>query len=362
MKRKKTRYVGVFERASAINKFQGRADIAYDYCYKLDGKLIWKCAGWKSGGMTPQEASSIRTSEMKRAKSEPVLIQTFNDGWNIYKRDWLEANGKHSLKTDTGLYKHHIKPFIGTKELGKIDAMDINRLLMEAKAMSLQTKKHIVSLVQRIYRKLILWNMYEGAMPTKGVKLARIDNKRLRFLTREEATHLLEDLDRHSPLVADICRVSLYAGLRLKEIFRLQVQHMHFDTGLMDIMDAKAGTRQAYMNDTLKKVLQRHCDGKKSNSYVFTQEDGKTPLNWLSQSFNRSVKRLGLNQEINDNRHKVVFHTLRHTFASWLVQEGVPLYTVSELLGHKSIAMTQRYAKLAKNDKQEAVRLLEQAK
>ena len=59
------------------------------------------------------------------------------------------------------------------------------------------------------------------------------------------------------------------------------------------------------------------------------------------------MKELGLNKDISDGRQKVVFHTLRHTFASWLVQKGTPLYTVAELMGHTSLEMTQRYAHLA---------------
>jgi integrase family protein len=73
------------------------------------------------------------------------------------------------------------------------------------------------------------------------------------------------------------------------------------------------------------------------------------------------VEKLGLNAGVNDPRQKVVFHTLRHTFASWLVQKGVPLHTVAELMGHRSIAMTQRYAHLSPESLRNAVNLLQGA-
>ena len=57
----------------------------------------------------------------------------------------------------------------------------------------------------------------------------------------------------------------------------------------------------------------------------------------------------------------MVFHTLRHTFTSWLVMAGTPLYTVGKLLGHSTSAMTERYSHLAPNHMQEAIKALEAA-
>ena len=65
-----------------------------------------------------------------------------------------------------------------------------------------------------------------------------------------------------------------------------------------------------------------------------------------------------MNPKGTPSNQKVVFHTLRHTFASWLVMKGVPLYTVSKLLGHSSLVMTYRYAHLAPDVQKDAVNLL----
>ena len=72
-------------------------------------------------------------------------------------------------------------------------------------------------------------------------------------------------------------------------------------------------------------------------------------------SFKRAVEELGFNKGIKDVRQKVVFHTLRHTFASWLAIDGVPLYTISELMGHSTMDMTKRYAHLCPDTKRAAV-------
>ena len=80
--------------------------------------------------------------------------------------------------------------------------------------------------------------------------------------------------------------------------------------------------------------------------YVFPARDGGQ-RRWVSDTFERVVEALGFNDGIEDARQRVVFHSLRHTFASWLVQRGVPLYTVAELMGHTTLEMTKRYSHLA---------------
>jgi site-specific recombinase XerD len=73
------------------------------------------------------------------------------------------------------------------------------------------------------------------------------------------------------------------------------------------------------------------------------------------------VASLGLNKGITDRRDKFVFHSLRHSFASWLVQAGQPLYTVARLLGHSTTAMTERYSHLCPDNFRNAVNCLEAA-
>ena len=93
------------------------------------------------------------------------------------------------------------------------------------------------------------------------------------------------------------------------------------------------------------------------DAFLFTRRGGG-PHAMISsdsdESFVRAVKDCGLNDGITDRRHKVVFHTLRHTYCSWLAMSGVPLYTISELVGHTTVQMTKRYSHLCPDTKHDA--------
>ena len=74
---------------------------------------------------------------------------------------------------------------------------------------------------------------------------------------------------------------------------------------------------------------------------------------------NISEKELELNEGVSNRRDEVVFHTLRHTYASWLVQQGVDLYVVKDRLGHSTMAMTERYSHLAPEHSKQTVDVIE---
>ena len=100
------------------------------------------------------------------------------------------------------------------------------------------------------------------------------------------------------------------------------------------------------MTDDVYNMLINKAHVKEDNYPVFKTKNG-TKIKEVSNAFARVVDILKLNEGITDNRQKVVFHTLRHTYASWLTQLGTDLYVVQKLMGHSSFAMTQRYAHLA---------------
>jgi site-specific recombinase XerD len=75
-------------------------------------------------------------------------------------------------------------------------------------------------------------------------------------------------------------------------------------------------------------------------------------------TFRDAVETMGFNEGIIDQRQKVVFHTLRHSYASWLAEAGTDIYTIGKLLGRSTVQMSARYAHLGAGALQEAVKRL----
>jgi len=262
----------------------------------------------------------------------------------------------YSFNREEQLYRDHIKPLIGHKLISQVTKTDLEKIKtnMFKKDLSSRTIEYALHVIRHAFNIAIQTRYFNGTNPIKFVKLPKKDNRRVRWLTTEEADKLLSELKKHSQDTCEIAFLSLHTGMRFGEIANLTWQDIDLERGLIYIKDPKSKeNRVAYMTDEAKSMLTERKKHSKT-SLVFPSRTGgvreKPP-----KTFSRVVKKLGFNDGVEDPRDKVVFHTLRHTFASWLVMNSTPLYTVKELLGHKTLAMTERYSHLAPDSKRQAV-------
>lgn len=172
-----------------------------------------------------------------------------------------------------------------------------------------------------------------------NIKIKQKGNKRIRYLTQEEADKLIHNSGKLRLLLI----LALSTGMRRGEIFNLRWQDVDFNAKLIHIEKSKNGERRSIpISDTLFTEFEKETE-KKSDEKIINIPS------WQYQFTNLKNK-----CEIKNFR----FHDLRHTFASWLAIKGVSLYTIKELLGHKSIEMTQRYAHLSPDSRFSAVNLI----
>jgi integrase len=214
--------------------------------------------------------------------------------------------------------------------------------------------------------------------PTRDLKTKR---GRLRFLTKEEELRLLAELDpnrggrglapvedRQPSQLAqmqdnyDFVVALLDTGMRYDEMAKLPWSAVDIATGIIRMYRAKVDLADNFhMTDRLKEVMEKRFHNRRPGArYVFESANGG-PRGYTAQGIKKAVDRAGLNDPdvVKDKGGKVTIHTLRHTFASRLVQAGVSLAKVSKLLGHSSVTTTEIYAHLAPNEvSEEAVEVL----
>lgn len=175
--------------------------------------------------------------------------------------------------------------------------------------------------------------------PVGDVRLLRENNKRTRELTAEEETRLLRALEprRHGADLRPLVRLVLESGLRLGEASALRWSDVDWTGGFATLQQTKAGDKQYVPLSSEALAILRALGP--ANGHIFAGKDG-TPwtTNFVGCTFAKAVRRAG----IPDLRA----HDLRHTFACRRLRAGVDLFTVSKLLRHASVAMSERYVHL----------------
>ena len=398
----KTKYVGVRFKRSPTRKHKGKPDLYFTIYYTRERKTVFEGVGFASLGIDAKYASTVRAEivknirlgtgcqslkekrelESKRKADELLRKETKKrenmpfDKLAVKYIEWTKEE-KKSYKDDESRYLNHIKP-----ALGNVPIKDISMIHLEKLKRNLQTKKgrygkklsdatikHCLVLVRQMFNRAISWKMYQEINPVTATArenknfLKTADNKRVRFLSNEEAELLLDELKNRSQQLHNICQLSLYTGMRMGEVFNLTWNDIDLEHENISIKDPKSGkSRNSYITPPLSKLFKKIKDNaSKSSGLVFKNKNGKK-IREISNVFDRVTEKLGLNKNVTDQRDKVVAHTLRHTFASWLAMQGEPIITIQKLMGHSNLEMTLRYAHLSPSHERDAVLRLAKGK
>jgi len=297
--------------------------------------------------------------ERKRLEREAVTFERFFI--DTYLAQAKADKKERSIIREEGLFNNWIKDIMGNIPMKDIASFTLEKLkkVMAEKKQSPRSIEYCLAVIRQVFNVARRLGCYQGESPTANVKKPKVDNGRMRYLTRKEAEALLAALKEKSPDVYDMTILALFAGLRFGEIASLTWQDIDLTKGTLTIRDAKAGSRYAFLTPQGADMLKNRPQGKPSD-YVFTDKKGKK-LTKISHSFFRAVDDLKLNAGIDDPRLQICFHSCRHSYASWMIEQGADLYTVQKLLGHKTNIMTQRYAHLSENRLRDAAKALGQA-
>ena len=255
-------------------------------------------------------------------------------------------------------YQKHLAEPLGKMDLKQITPLTIEQLKSKLlhSGLKAQTITHILGLIRRTFNQLVVWGIYHGVNPASRIKMPREDNRRHRFLTKQEAAELLRSLKMKSETTWQLALLSLSTGLRAGEMLKLKGEHINLESKTIRVLDPKNGrNRTVHLPEVALGMLYELP--LKPGCHVFANRHGE-PFKTVSDTFARTVEELGLNDGLSDARDRVVFHSLRHTFASWLAENDQPLFVVADLLGHSTLEMTRRYVHLNSNRKQAVTTVL----
>ena len=289
-----------------------------------------------------KEAKEGKIPEIKKIKKEYSFAKLAK---NYLK--WAEKQKGYKSK------KSNVSHLVGV--FGMLDVNDLNTRIVEqwqTKILKMRkpaTANRRLACLKHMLTKAVDWKLAneETLKQVRKVEFEKENNRKLRYLDIDECQRLIECC---SPHLKPIVIVALNTGMRRGEILSLEWEQVDLRHGYILLDNTKSGEgRQIPINTTLLEMFSNMPRGYESK-YVFANRNGD-PLTDVKRSFKTALRKAEI---VN-----ATFHTLRHTCASHLVMAGVDLPSVKEILGHKTLAMTMRYAHLAPGHKRNAVKILD---
>jgi len=300
--------------------------------------------------------------QVKKAKQEFLgICEPKKILFRDFAKEYLEyakANkAKSSHKRDRSIVNCHLIPAFGEMALTQVTPKMIEDYKARRMAKGAhRTVNRELTILKNLFRKAVEWG-YARENPTNTVKFLKESDGPFRFLSREEGDLLLDACKKNprAPHLYLCVALALHTGMRRGEIFRLRWEDVDLKAGRIRVVSREDAHTKNYesrsipMSELIRNALSRH-PRRLDSPFVVCQTNGN-PLRDIRNPFETAVRKAGI--------PSLRFHDLRHTFASWLVMAGVDIRTVQELLGHKDIRITMRYAHLAPDHMSNAVKTLD---
>ncbi len=234
------------------------------------------------------------------------------------------------------IYLYHNKNFIEfiKKEPKDVEEDDLKLYLAEKITEGLDPKS--ISLI-----KSSLLFFYNEVLNNKfNIKTPKFSKKIPEVLTKDEVKTLINSVNNK---VHRMIIMALYSsGFRLSELINLKVKDIDFNEGVGWVRKGKGSKdRMVIVSKTLLKELKKFVKDKDKNEYIFTNNKNKP---FSPRNIQLILKKAQRKSNIGKNIHP---HMLRHSFATHLLEEGVDIRKIQELLGHSDLSTTQIYTKVS---------------
>ena len=297
-----------------------------------DGERIRRSTGTESKTLAQEFHDKLKAEVWRISK----LGEKPRHTWNEAVVRWLkEQSHKATIEMDK-IHLRWLDAFLNGKPLDTISRSMIDKITEAklAEGVANATVNRVLEVLRAILRRCV--NEWEWLDKAPMVRMLKEPTRRIRFLTRQEADRLLRELPDH---MADMVTFSLATGLRRSNVTGLLWSQVDLARQVAWIHADQAKARKAIpvpLNSEAMQIVTRQQG--KHPTHVFTYK-GNTIFQVSTKTWYAALKRAGI--------ENFRWHDLRHTWASWHVQNGTPMFALQEMGGWESPEMVRRYAHLA---------------
>ncbi len=327
--------------------------------YRVKGKQRFYSLG-RYGELTVQEARTEALDVLRQARQgkDPAedrmayrKAPTMADLAERFIEEHSKVNKKPaSVVQDRQRFRLHILPRLGHRRVVDITRADVAELHTAMAAIP-GAANNVRSLLAKAFSLAEVWGWRpEGSNPTQHVRAYKTQ-RRERHLSPAELRRLAEvlaeaeRLQTTGPEVIAAMRLLILTGCRRNEILRLRWEEVDFEGRCLRLPDSKTGPKTVPLNSVALELLSE-IERREGNPFVIPGKKVGAHLTSLNGQWPRIRAAAGL--------EGVRLHDLRHTFASFGVNLGLPLPMIGKVLGHSHASMTERYAHLADDPVREA--------
>ena len=282
--------------------------------------------------------------------------------WNTYIKSYqnyltieksLSPNSVDAYVRDVKKLGHFFTNLKNPKTVSTIKYEDFQSFLsfLHDQKIKARSQSRMISSIKSFYKFLMLEKII-SSNPSELLESPKTGKKLPEFLTIDEVNQLVEQIDRSKPegeRNLAIIEVLYGCGLRVSELIELKISEIHWNEGFIRIIGKGNKERLVPLGKTASKHLKIYINeirihlNKINDSYidhVFINKNGdKISRVMIFKIVKSLTKKAGINKNISP-------HTLRHSFATHLVEGGADLRAVQEMLGHQSITTTEIYTHL----------------
>jgi site-specific recombinase XerD len=345
------------------NNEKGKRELPRGIFEKVPGsKIYWIRFADSTGKIRREKAGSLsaaktllakRKTETLQGRKLPETLRARHIQFEEIAKDALAYSKANKAKGSYRVDEDRMEPLkkeFGHRIADSITPQEIEKWMTNALSdRAPATLNRYRALLSLTYR-LGIANRKVSTNPARLIRQRKENNARIRWLRPDEETRLRKALEEKYPHRLVELDLALNTGLRQGEQYSLIWDNVDLERRILTVGHSKNGERRYIpLNDAAMASLITAKQYANDRPAVFWNRYGeplRTPRQWFEEALEEA--------KISNFR----WHDLRHTFASRLVMAGVDLRTVQQLMGHKTISMTVRYAHLAPEHQLAAVQKL----